>query len=1678
MSDNIEILRKIHSSDRSTILLVKEKDSDKQYLLKQNNTPTDARIFNEVELFKEGTKDTDSRVIQYEGKTAFIRPYYEGKSLSSYIKEHTFSLFEFLEIAISLCDELDILHKKGIIHKDINPSNIIINPANHEVHIIDLEHGTLLNNQVVAHGLITYIEGTLAYIPPEQTGRTGRKVDYRSDYYSLGASLYELLTGKRLYKTDDPLELIHCHLAIMADSPTSIIPTIPTTVSNIVLKLLAKNAEQRYQTIDSLKQDLINCLNQLNAKNSISSFVLGEKDAYGTYAPLLKTYGRNDELKEFKRIVQLKDPERNLVFLKGPSGSGKSLLINDFDNLAHNLGIKTYLANYNASQENKPYSGWIGLLNAFCDRVEALDAGTKKLWTEALKSSLKGLEKELISLLPSFGRLIDYSESNTSENEEVDGRSRILLAWNKFFECILTINPSITIFLDDLQWADEGSITLIESLLYNHNIHRLTIVAAYRGNGLESKSALLHLEKTAKNENKEFGSNVIELDNLNEVHIEEYLVDSFIGKGDFRKLAKLIHEKTFGLPIAISRFCENLNKSNLVKWNANTEKWSYNLDEIKVLSISKKVAEIILSKLNLTNDEELYVLKAAASCGKMFKLSELQVLTKQGSAALHRKLWKSLQTGTIIPKSEEYHYLPDFYEQTNTDVIFEFAHEHIWESIYKLQSPDKKFRHNELLATYYLETVDSFSSKDKIFDCANYIYKSSDPFLKSNRSSTFGMLSIAGKNAMQNNAFQLAHNYLKKAISLIASDANLDAHTELLSKWVEASYYVKSEEEFEANYKKADGMLSNPINQAKLAKMKVICLTASTKYLEAKNLTEVMLRRLGSPFPKNPGLIRLIFELIQTPFGRMTKIDDLPLMTDEKSIVIQELLSETSPAYLFISPFKYAIMTYRMIRRTFKEGLSPDSGLALSFGMLTTGILRTPVKAQLIFTKIKHLLRSNKMDSVEPVLLFVEAMVVQHWFESYDNTLKTAEAGEQASVKQGNLNYMAWNIYLQSMILSYGGLNQEQLLDKVINGVNFTKQYKLFAIIQKYHSKLMEIRALTGRIDYSNDWNFEDFKENDYIERNSAEGGDAAALFGWYVSKGTVYAYMGEFDEACDYFVLADQSKSSVENTIFHTWLKQIVVMIMPFTKKHEKWSKKVYKTLKANAKGGSPEMNLALTVHDALEKNVVIDIEAEITEAVQKDVFSQNITMQAFVYFLLAEKIAPIEPIKASIYHTKASELWTINGAPVPAKNALQKGNLLSDKNQKDYTILTSIGSGRFDFRQLDVATLIKSGEVILSEIRLEPLLEKLMHYCIENAGARIGYFILKQNNEWIIELKAEAGTDRKSLNIKQKLKGNNYISESIIAECEKSNKSVLINDAVSTLPYSSDTIIRRNQTHSILCIPLIHQNRISGFIYLENNLMLNAFQQDRIGIITLLSGQISMAIENALLYLDMENQVALRTEQLREEKQKSDKLLTNILPDEVAEELKNFGKAKARKFDDVTVMFTDFKNFSGISKNLTPEQLVSDIDTYFSAFDQIIEKHGLEKIKTIGDAYMCAGGLPVADKDHAHKIVLAAIDMQKFVQSEAEKRKKLGKTWYELRIGINSGPVVAGIVGTRKFAYDIWGDSVNIAARMESSGEAGKINISEYTAQYLNDAFTLEARGKVPVKNIGELFMYYLAE
>jgi histidine kinase len=316
--------------------------------------------------------------------------------------------------------------------------------------------------------------------------------------------------------------------------------------------------------------------------------------------------------------------------------------------------------------------------------------------------------------------------------------------------------------------------------------------------------------------------------------------------------------------------------------------------------------------------------------------------------------------------------------------------------------------------------------------------------------------------------------------------------------------------------------------------------------------------------------------------------------------------------------------------------------------------------------------------------------------------------------------------------------------------------------------------------------------------------------------------------------------------------------------------------------------------------------------------------------------------------------------------------------------------------------------------------------------------------------------------------------LAESVLNYVYLAKEKVILDDALKSQLFGHDEFIVRHECKSILCIPLMNMGRVQAVIYLSNDLTYGAFTENRVALLEVLASQMAISIENALFYNELENKVEERTNELYIEKKKSDDLLLNILPEIVAQELKQTGRTTPRSYEIATVMFTDFENFTLRSEKLSPEELVSIIDSCFKKFDEIISRHSIEKIKTIGDAYLCVSGLPDTKDHNAINVVTAAMEIIDVIKELQRSNKENG--FFDIRIGIHTGPLVAGVVGNKKFAYDIWGDTVNTAARMEQNSAANRINISQSTYELVKDTFNCSFRGKQPAKNKGLIEMYFV--
>ncbi|WP_143857179.1 ATP-binding protein, partial [Nostoc sp. 'Peltigera membranacea cyanobiont' 213] len=582
--------------------------------------------------------------------------------------------------AIALCNTLDILYRERIIHKDIKPANILINPQTKQVKLIDFSIASLLPRETQSLINPNVLEGTLAYISPEQTGRMNRGIDYRTDFYSLGVTFYELLTGVLPFPSNEPMELVHCHLAKTAPLVHEINPQIPPVLSEIVSKLMAKNAEDRYQSALGLKFDLEKCLTQLQETGSIDSFDVGTRDVCDRFLIPDKLYGRETEvsilLQAFERVSQ---GATEIMLVAGFSGIGKTAVVNEVHKpIVRQRGyfIKGKFDQFN---RNIPFSAFVQAFRDLMGQLLSESDGELHIWKTQILQALGDNGQVIIEVIPELERIIGKQPPAT-ELSGTAAQNRFNLLFQKFIKVFTTIEHPLVMFLDDLQWADSASLNLMQLLMNESESGYLLAIGAYRDNEVSPAHPLmLTLDAVAK---ANATINTITLHSLSQGSLNKLVADTLnCNILSAQALTELIALKTKGNPFFATQFLKALYQDGLIQFDFKLGHWQCDLAEIRTVAISDDVVEFMASQLQKLPNYTQDILKLAACIGAQFDLNTLAIVSEQSESDTAVALWKALQEGLIIPQSEVYKFYVgelDTTQNTQTETLnYKFLHDRV-----------------------------------------------------------------------------------------------------------------------------------------------------------------------------------------------------------------------------------------------------------------------------------------------------------------------------------------------------------------------------------------------------------------------------------------------------------------------------------------------------------------------------------------------------------------------------------------------------------------------------------------------------------------------------------------------------------------------------------------------------------------------------------------------------------------------------------------------------------------------------------------------------------------------------------------------------------------------------------------------------------------------------------------
>ncbi len=798
----IAVIALIYESNKSLVYRGRLEHNNKPVIIKiikeEHPTPEDlARYRVEYEIIQ--NLNLDSVVTAYslqpfKNSLVMILEDFGGESLRSFMASQKFTLLGFLTMAIKIAESLGEIHSKNVIHKDINPSNIVINPATGQLKIIDFSIATALSRENPQTKNSHALEGTLAYMSPEQTGRMNRVIDYRTDFYSLGVTFYELLTEKLPFDTTDTMELVHCHIAKQPVPPHEIKGEIPQAISDIVMKLLAKTAEERYQSAWGLKADLESCLFQLQTSGNITEFTLGSQDISDKFQIPKKLYGREKEIEQllaaFERVAgslnnqtdsenqistdnNSDNDKTEIMLISGYSGIGKSALVKLIEKPITNRNGYFIWGKFDQYKRTIPYSA---IVIAFSELVRQLLTESETqltVWREKLRSAFGPNGQIIIDVIPEV-ELIVGSQSPVPELGPTESQNRFNLVFQNFIRVFCQPQHPLVIFLDDLQWADSATLKLIELMMTDEQTKYLFLIGAYRDNEVSSTHPLIMTLESLRNQ--ESIINYIALSPLEIDHVTNLIAETLHSdRESVKSLAELVISKTNGNPFFVNQFLKTLYQENLLTFelpqSGNKGGWQWNVAQIEQCAITDNVVELMIQKLKKLPESTQQILRLVACLGNQFDLNTLCLINEKEASATFQALLPAIKEGLILPSSELEAKSVELIHYPLLILNYKFLHDRVQQAAYTLIDDSQKKAVHLRIGRQILANTPTEYRSERIFELVDHLNVGRSLIVEEQEQMELAILNLeAARKAKEATAYFAAKEYLTASMEGLSED--------------------------------------------------------------------------------------------------------------------------------------------------------------------------------------------------------------------------------------------------------------------------------------------------------------------------------------------------------------------------------------------------------------------------------------------------------------------------------------------------------------------------------------------------------------------------------------------------------------------------------------------------------------------------------------------------------------------------------------------------------------------------------------------------------------------------------------------------------------------------------------------------------------------------------------------
>ncbi|MEH2221625.1 AAA family ATPase [Nostoc sp.] len=1434
-----------------------------------------------------------------------------GESLEQWMHKHPdmfcpMPLSQFLSLAIALTDILGRIHAANIIHKDINPGNIVLNLDTGVVKIIDFGIATQFNRTNPTFKSPHVLQGTLAYLSPEQTGRMNRLLDYRTDFYSLGVTFYELLTGQLPFPTTDVLELIHCHIAKQPVPPHEINTKIPKPVSDIILKLMAKNAENRYQSAWGIKADLEICAEQLAEIGQISSIKLALQDASSQFQIPQKLYGRDKEvamlLAAFDRVAcpqsnrvaalpnnsettsqreQASNPkfQVEMMLVSGYAGIGKSALVQEiYKPITQKRGY-FISGKFDQFQRNIPYSAIADALQKLVQQLLSEPDEHLQQWRSLLLTALGNNGQIIIDAIPEV-ELIIGKQSPVPEVGATEAQNRFHRIFGQFVRVFCSESHPLAIFLDDLQWIDSATLKLIELMLLDEQTKSLFLIGAYRDNEVNPTHPLaLMLERLRKQ-----GAVLQEiiLTPLTLGSLGELIAETLHRNADtVRPLAELVLRKTEGNPFFVSEFLRMLHSENLLTFDAEHLSWQWNIAQIQAQDITDNVVELMLHKLKKLPEDTQQILRLAACVGAEFNLDTLSIVCDQPPETVFQYLLAAIQVGLIQPLSE--------LDENLLIQEYKFLHDRVQQASYTLIDESQKQIVHLQIGRNLLGKILPERLSDRLFEIVDHLNHGIELVADRLERNEIARLNlIAGQKAKAAIAYSMAQKYLATARVWLAASSwqtNYNLTLDLYLETTEIEYLCGNFEQVEYWVAIVLQEAKTILDIVKVYEVKIQTDIAQNHLLKAINTGLQVLHKLGISFPEkfSQSDIQLELDAIISRFENKPIQDliQLPEMAKPEKLAAMQILSRITLAAHHAAPDLVSLLVFKQVNLSIQYGNMFVSPFAYAnFGLSLCGMVGN-IEAGYEFGQLAlRLLPHLKIHSLKARTLFMVTNFIIHWKEHIRETSKPFLEAYQSSLETGDLEfaaYCAFTYCLQLFIVGKELVEVEHEMATYCEAIHQIKQTTSLTWTQIFQQSVLNLMGCSVNPSHLVG---ESYNEENRLPHHEI---DAVLLFLVHLNKLILCYLFSEYAQASENAAIAESHAIRVIATplvplyYFYSSLARLAIFPGSSAQAQEEILKKVAISQEQMKQwAGYAPMNYLHKYHlvqaeTARVLGQLFEAEEFYEQAIIGAKDNEYLQEEALAYELAAKHyLARGREKIAQTYMKEAHYCYERWGATAKVKDLETRyPQLFPQSSGMAYvpipkTSVTTFNHSPIDF---DLAAVIKASLAISSEIELDKLLSSLMKILIENAGAQTGFLILENSGKWVIAASGELneGENVYDIQVLQSIPTANHLPESIINYVIRTHESVILNNATREGNFINEPYIQQNQTQSILCLPLLNQGKLVGVLYLENKLAAGAFTSERVSfpaggcangdatrsqVLNLLSTQAAIAIENAKLY------------------------------------------------------------------------------------------------------------------------------------------------------------------------------------------------------------------------------------